>query len=98
MYREPGHGHRNDGNRGLLDAPTAQGTASQGAEAQDELSEELRSALDLYLDLPADCDEEAFAVLVKKANASMDRSIANLDDAIATCKKTVERISELERR
>ena len=61
-------------------------------------SEELRSAVDLYLDLPADFDEEAFAVLLKEANTSMDRSIARMDDAIATCKKTIERINELERR
>ena len=61
-------------------------------------SEELRSAVDLYLDLPADFDEEAFAVLLQEANASMDRSIARMDDAIATCRKTMERINELERR
>jgi len=54
--------------------------------------------VDLYLDMPADFDEEAFSVLLKEANASMDRSIARLDDAILTCKKTMERLNELERR
>ena len=45
-------------------------------------SEELRAALDLYLDLPPDFDAEAFAGLVREANASMDRSIAKLDETL----------------
>jgi len=45
-------------------------------------SDELRTALDLYLDLPADFDAEAFAALVQEANASMDRSIAKLDETL----------------
>jgi hypothetical protein len=46
-------------------------------------SEELRAALDFYLDLPPDFDEKAFAALVRNANASMDRSIAKLDETLA---------------
>ncbi len=61
-------------------------------------SDELRAALDLYLDLPPGFDERALAMMVKEANASMDRSIARLDEAIAFCKKTRERIETLERR
>jgi len=45
-------------------------------------SDELRTALDLYLDLPPDFDGEAFAALVREANASMDRSIAKLDETL----------------
>ena len=45
-------------------------------------SDELRTALDLYLDLPSDFDAEAFAALVREANASMDRSIARLDETL----------------
>ncbi|HXX23122.1 MAG TPA: hypothetical protein VEO19_08225 [Terriglobia bacterium] len=45
-------------------------------------SEELRAALDFYLDLPADFDAESFAALVREANASMDRSIAKLDETL----------------
>jgi len=45
-------------------------------------SEELRAALDFYLDLPPDFDEKAFAALVREANASMDRSIAKLDETL----------------
>jgi hypothetical protein len=61
-------------------------------------SEELRAAIDLYLDFQPDLDKETLAALAKEANASLNRSIASLDDAIAHSKKTMERINELERR
>jgi DNA-binding MurR/RpiR family transcriptional regulator len=61
-------------------------------------SEELREAIDLYLDFPPDFDKESLAALAKEANASLNRSIVRLDDAIAHCKRTMERIDELERR
>ena len=61
-------------------------------------SREVRDALDFYLEFPADFDPAALQVLVREANASMDRSIARLDDAIAFSKKTMRRINELERR
>jgi hypothetical protein len=50
-------------------------------------SEELRAALDFYLDLPPDFDERAFAALVREANASMDRSIAKLDETLTFLEK-----------
>jgi hypothetical protein len=50
-------------------------------------SEELRAALDFYLHLPPDFDERAFAALVRAANASMDRSIAKLDETLAFLEK-----------
>jgi hypothetical protein len=50
-------------------------------------SEESRAALDFYLDLPLDFDEQAFAALVREANASMDRSIAKLDETLAFLEK-----------
>ncbi len=46
-------------------------------------SDEVRKAVDLYLDLPFDFDEEALAALLKEANASMDRSIAKLDETLS---------------
>jgi hypothetical protein len=50
-------------------------------------SVELRAALDFYLDLPPDFDERAFGALVREANASMDRSIAKLDETLAFLEK-----------
>ncbi len=61
-------------------------------------SEEVREALDLYLDLPPEFDKEGLAALAKEANAAMDRSIARLDETIATCRKVMEKLDELERR
>jgi hypothetical protein len=61
-------------------------------------SEELREAIDFYLDFPPEFDKESLAALAKEANASLNRSIAKLDDAISYCKKSAEKIDELERR
>lgn len=61
-------------------------------------SEELREAIDFYLDFPPEFDKESLATLAKEANASLNRSIARLDDAIEHSRKTMEKIDELERR
>lgn len=71
---------------------------SRARKRRTSFSDELRAALDLYLDLPPDFDQKALAMMVREANASMDRSIARLDEAIAFCKRTMERIDTLERR
>lgn len=60
-------------------------------------SEELREAIDLYLDLPPDFDKESLAALAKEANASLNRSIARLDEAISYCRRSVEKIDEFKR-
>jgi flagellar biosynthesis chaperone FliJ len=61
-------------------------------------SEELREAIDLYLDFSSDYDKESLAALAREANASLNRSIAKLDDAIAHSKRTMDKLHELERR
>jgi regulator of sirC expression with transglutaminase-like and TPR domain len=48
-----------------------------------KFSDEIRKALEFYVDLPPDFDEQALAALVKEANASMDRSIAKLDETLS---------------
>jgi hypothetical protein len=45
-------------------------------------SQEVRDAVDLYLDLPVETEEE-LETLARVARESADRSIARLDDAIA---------------
>ncbi len=50
-------------------------------------SDELRAALDMYLDLPDGFDEKELGLLVKEANASLDRSIRRLDETIALLRK-----------
>ena len=60
-------------------------------------SEELREAIDLYLDFPPEIDKESLAVLAKEANASLNRSIAKLDEAISYCRRSAEKIHEFKR-
>ncbi len=61
-------------------------------------SEELRAALDFYLDLPPDFDKDAFATLVKDAHASLNRSIARIDAASARAEMAGKKLSEIDRR
>ncbi len=61
-------------------------------------SEELREALDLYLDLPPDFDRESLAALAREANASLDRSIAMLDAMSDRVRTTAKKLAEIDRR
>jgi len=61
-------------------------------------SEELRSAVDLYLDLPADFDEASFGAFIEQAKASMSRNIGKLDEAIDRLKQTIRKLDELDGR
>ncbi len=45
-------------------------------------SQEVRNAIDLYLDIPVESEEELSA-LAKEANRSADRMIKRLDETIA---------------
>ena len=74
------------------------GLFARARRRKSSFSEELREAIDLYLDLPPEFDKDSLAALAKEANASLDRSIVRLDEAVASCKKSLERIDELERR
>jgi predicted DNA-binding protein len=49
-------------------------------------SQEVRNAVDLYLDLPVESEEE-LAALAREANESAARSIARLDETIAYLKR-----------
>ena len=61
-------------------------------------SEELREAIDLYLDFPADVDKESLAALAKEANASLDRSIARLDAMSERVRTTGRKLAAIDRR
>jgi hypothetical protein len=50
-------------------------------------SEELRSAVDLYLEMPEGADLESLAGLAQEVNRSLDRSIARLDETLALLRK-----------
>ena len=61
-------------------------------------SEELREAIDLYLDFPPDIDRGSLAVLAKEANASLNRSIAMLDAMSDRVRTTGMKLDEIDRR
>ena len=61
-------------------------------------SEELREAIDLYLDFPSDFDRESLAALAKEAHASLNRSIARLDAMSDRVRTTGRRLEEIDRR
>ena len=61
-------------------------------------SEELREAIDLYLDFPTDFDKESLAALAKEANASLNRSIAMLDAMSDRMGTTGKKLDEIDRR
>jgi hypothetical protein len=57
-------------------------------------SEELRSALDLYLDLPSNFDGQVMAALARQASESANRSITRLDEAIASVRGMSTKLDE----
>jgi hypothetical protein len=61
-------------------------------------SEELRSALDMYLDLPDDVDAEALDLLAREAKAAAERSAARLDATIELLNSTARKMDEFQRR
>jgi len=61
-------------------------------------SEELRAAVDFYLELPPDFDETAMESLALEASESAGRSMARLDKTIARLKTTLKRLDEVDRR
>lgn len=56
-------------------------------------SNELRSAVDLYLNLPAGFSQEELEMLATEAKASIDRSVARLDAASARLKQAAGRLA-----
>lgn len=61
-------------------------------------SQELRSAVDFYLQLPPNIDAEDLEALAREANTSLSRSIAKLDETIARVKITVKKLDEIDGR
>jgi len=61
-------------------------------------SEELRAALDVYLDLPDEVDAKALESMAREAKASAERSIARLDATIDLLKATTQRLDTFQRR
>jgi plasmid stability protein len=65
-----------------LDPKQKQRLTRRAKQRGKSFSQEVRDALDLYLSLPIEHEEE-LGVLAKAANHSADRMIRNLDETIA---------------
>ncbi len=61
------------------------------------LSAEVRKAIDLYLEFAPEFECESLDLLAREAKASMDRSIATLDEAIDSCRRASEKIDDFDR-
>ncbi len=59
------------------------GLFARARKRRTSFSDELRAAVELYLEMPPDFDREGVAALVRQANESMDRSIAKIDEVLA---------------
>jgi plasmid stability protein len=55
-------------------------------------SQEVRNAINLYLDLPVE-NEDELAALAREAKESAGRSIARLDETIAYLRRTLKNMS-----
>ncbi len=62
------------------------------------LSEELRAALEFYLDPPTDFSQEAFSTLVQEAHASLVRSVMRLGAMSDRVRTTGRKLDEIDRR
>ncbi len=56
-------------------------------------SQEVRDAIDLYLDLPVEGEDE-LRMLARQASESTDRSIAKLDETIAYLSRGLKALKE----
>jgi hypothetical protein len=81
-----------------LTAKQRKALLSRGRKRRMSFSDQVREAIDIYLDFLPDFEDQGLATPAKEADASLDRSIARLDDAVAHSKRVMERIEELERR
>ena len=74
------------------------GLFSRARKRKTKFSEEVRAAVDLYLELPPNVDWKDLQAVAQEANASLDRSNARLDEAIGRVRTTVKKLDEIDRR
>jgi hypothetical protein len=74
------------------------GLFARARKRKTSFSDELRSAVDFYLDQPDDFNPQDLALLAREAKESARRSVARLDATIGRVNRTAQRLDELERR
>jgi len=73
-----------------LDAKLKQRLVHRAKLRGKSFSQEVRDALDLYLAMPVETEEE-LSNLARAANVSADRTIKNLDETIAYVDRTLKK-------
>ena len=68
--------------------------ASRARRRGTSFSQEVRDAVDLYLDIPVESEPE-FAALAARARVATERMIQQLDDVLATVRRTRKRWKSL---
>ena len=74
------------------------GLFARARKRKTSFSDELRSAVDFYLDQPVDFDPKELELLAREAKASAERSVARLDVMISRVNETVQHLDEFQRR
>jgi len=74
------------------------GLFARARKRKTSFSDELRSAVDFYLEQPDDFDPKELQLLAREAKASAQRNIARLDAVIGRVNQTVQHLDEFQRR
>jgi len=74
------------------------GLFARARKRKTSFSDELRSAVDFYLDQPDDFDPKELELLAREAKASAERSVARLDAMIIRVNETAQHLDEFQRR
>ena len=76
-----------------LDAKQKARLARRAKKRGRSFSEEVRNAVDLYLEVPVETEEE-LRILSREARESADRSIARLDETIAYLQQALKEMGK----
>jgi hypothetical protein len=74
------------------------GLFARARKRKTSFSEELRSAVDFYLDQPVDLDPKELEMLAREAKTSAERSAARLEAMIGRVNETAGRLDEFQRK
>jgi len=74
------------------------GLFARARKRKTSFSEELRSAVDFYLDQPADLNPKELEMLAREVKTSAERSAAQLDAMTVRVNQTAQRLEQFQRK
>jgi hypothetical protein len=74
------------------------GLFARARKRKTSFSDELRTAVDLYLEQPVGFDPKELELLARQAKASAERSVSRLDAMVARVNETARHLDEFQRR